>query len=1100
GPFFIPSEKGYKGLGRLNAIGFHPTDSKTVFVGAPAGGLWASNDNGQTWHSETDVLPTLGVSAILVDHTNPEVMYIGTGDRDAGDAPGLGVMKSYDGGLTWEMANTGIETRIVGRLIMHPSDHNMLFAATNSGIFKSTDAGENWVTKEGGNFKEVIFKTDDPTVVFASGNGKFFRSVDTGETWEENIFLPNADRGVIGVSPANPDVVYILLTAGSVYTGIYRSDDAGRNFTEMSTTPNIMSWGCEGGDGGQAWYDLDVAIDPTNEDIIFAGGVNCFKSIDGGITWDISSHWWGDCTVPSVHADLHVLEYNPVDGKLYAGNDGGVYWTDDGGTSWHEISNGLSIGQVYKIGQSATEKNKVINGYQDNGTSTYMGSPTFVNNLGGDGMECAVDYENELISYGSLYYGAIHRMVNNSSSFKIAGEGTFGITESGGWITPFLIHKGNTDEMFIGFKNIWKGTGIKTGNPSWMKISDGLAGNNGTNMRDLEQSPANLNILYAGRDDKKLFRTDRCNDWIPQWTDLMSNLPENTSINDLEAHPFDENIIYMAQGNNVYKSVDKGESWEMITGSLPNVSKNDIAYYKNSQEGLYLATDIGIFYTDTFLGDWIMFDNGFPVSSKVTEVEIYYDPDNPENDAIHAATYGRGLWESDMYHSTPIADFVADQALIPPSCPVSFSDLSSGVPTSWEWTFEGGNPGTSNEPNPGQVIFANADAFDVTLTVTNEIGTDTRVYENMITVDDDLLPDVDFEADKIATCTGTPVYFADLTQYCPESWEWDFTPDDVICLEGTDQYSQNPVVQFESNGSYGVELTSTNVVGSSTQYKAGFIHAGGIPAPFAESFEAGSFHENGWTVVNPDGSITWEIVSPTCTPGGNNAVMMNCRDYYALGQRDQLISPVFNFTDAISPGLLFKYAYAQRANQIDSLIVKISYDCGENWERVYANGPDGNGCFETALPTSSYFDPLSAEDWCGSGYGAGCPEFIPFINLSPNTLVMFESYSKFGNNLYIDEIEITTLVGQAEIPLSESNMRISPNPADGEFTLKLNNPVPEVNVLIRNIHGQVVKSINLSCNSETCINTIAVDDLPDGIYLVQVSVKNFNASEILIVR
>ena len=388
GPYSIPSGKGYKGLGRINAIGFHPSDPKTIFIGAPAGGLWISHNSGATWSSETDVLPTLGVSSIAIDFINPDIMYIGTGDRDAGDAAGLGVMKSLDGGLTWEMFNNGMGSRVVGRLLMHPQNNNIIFAATSGGIYKTTDGGNLWVSKRSGDFKDIVFKANDPTILFATAGGKFFRSDNSGETWGQiTSGLPDGERAVIGVSPANPNVVYFLNTASSVFLGLYRSNDAGLTFQEQSTTPNIMSWGCTGGDGGQAWYDLDIAVNPNDENMIFAGGVNCFRSVDGGVTWQISSHWWGDCSVPSVHADLHVLEYNPVDGKLYAGNDGGIYWTQNSGTNWSEISNGLAIGQVYKLGQSATVKDKVINGYQDNGTSTFTGGTSWVNNLGGDGME-----------------------------------------------------------------------------------------------------------------------------------------------------------------------------------------------------------------------------------------------------------------------------------------------------------------------------------------------------------------------------------------------------------------------------------------------------------------------------------------------------------------------------------------------------------------------------------------------------------------------------------------------------------------------------------------------------------------------------------------
>ncbi|NCC73852.1 MAG: hypothetical protein EOM06_10690 [Sphingobacteriia bacterium] len=361
GPYQIPGSKGYNGLGRLNAIGFHPTDPTTMYVGAPSGGLWVTHDNGLSWYSETDILPTLGVSAIVVDFVNPDVILIGSGDRDAGDAPGMGVMRSTDGGMTWELSNEGMGNKVVGRLIMHPQDNQIILAATNGGIYKSTDNGQIWVSKQIGDFKEIVFKPDNPEIVYASANGRFYRSTDSGESFQMiTSGLPSGARGVIGVSPANPEMVYFLLTISDAFLGLYRSVDAGLNFIEQSDSPNIMSWGCEGGDGGQAWYDLDIAVDPQNENVIFAGGVNCFKSSDGGVTWEISSHWWGDCGVPSVHADLHILEYNPHDGRLFAGNDGGIYWTADQGSTWVEISDGLAISQAYKIGQSATVSDLVI--------------------------------------------------------------------------------------------------------------------------------------------------------------------------------------------------------------------------------------------------------------------------------------------------------------------------------------------------------------------------------------------------------------------------------------------------------------------------------------------------------------------------------------------------------------------------------------------------------------------------------------------------------------------------------------------------------------------------------------------------------------------
>jgi len=492
GPYEIPVSRGYVGLGRLNAIAFDPVDPDVIWVGAPSGGLWKTTTGGNSWTSSTQHLPSLGVSSILIDHTNHSVMYIGTGDRDAGDAYGIGVYRSTDGGETWEQWNNGMGNRIVGMMVMHPANNQIILAATNGGIYRTTDAGATWTLILSGNFKDIVLKPNNPNLVYATGNGNFFRSTDNGQTFSLiGNGLPGSSRASVAVTPANPNYVYVILTNSDSFKGLYRSTDSGQNFSLRSSSPNIMSWGCNGGDGGQAWYDLDIAVDPTNSDIVFAGGVNCFKSSSGGTTWNISSHWWGDCGVTAVHADLHILEYNPLNNRLYAGNDGGIYYTDNQGASWVLISNDLPISQIYKIGQSATVKDKVVIGTQDNGSSTYLGDNYWLATLGGDGMECAVDPQNADYSYASIYYGYIARFYQNINNGTVAQNGFNGINESGAWVTPFILDENDPNIMFVGYKNIWRSTNIKAPSSqiAWQMVSDNLAGSNSQNMRVLEQSP-----------------------------------------------------------------------------------------------------------------------------------------------------------------------------------------------------------------------------------------------------------------------------------------------------------------------------------------------------------------------------------------------------------------------------------------------------------------------------------------------------------------------------------------------------------------------------------------------------------------------------------
>lgn len=337
-------------------------------------------------------MPTLGVSSILVHRTVSSTILIGTGDRDAADAPGMGVYKSMDGGLTWNVYNTGMGNKTVGMLISDPRNPDIILAATSGGLYKSINGGVNWSLKSSNtnNYQDIKYNPGNPTIVYATEGGRFYRSINSGDSWTQITLPVPGARMVIGVSPANPSYVYILQTNGP-FAGLLRSTDSGLTFTIRCTTPNIMDNTCDGSSNSfQSMYDLCIAVDPTNAEIIYSGGINIWKSIDGGTTFSINSFWVYTVSClnkPIVHADQHVLAWSPLNGKLYAGNDGGIYNTSNGGSSWTNISNGLAITQVYKLGQSATSEPLEISGYQDNGTATNVGSH-FTSVLGGDGMEC----------------------------------------------------------------------------------------------------------------------------------------------------------------------------------------------------------------------------------------------------------------------------------------------------------------------------------------------------------------------------------------------------------------------------------------------------------------------------------------------------------------------------------------------------------------------------------------------------------------------------------------------------------------------------------------------------------------------------------------
>ena len=724
GPASIPSPgpAGYLGLGRLNTVAFHPSDQNKIYAGSPSGGFWLTNDNGATWTTTTDQMPSIGVSAIVVDFSNPSNILMGTGDRDHGDAPGMGVFKSTDGGMSWFRSSTGMDNVTVCKMIQHPGSALIFLAATTNGIYRSDNGAENWTLTAGGYFQDICFKPDDPEVVYAESSSGFFRSSDNGLTFDEiKSGLTSGQRGAIAVTQANPDYVYFLQSDNtSGFKGVYRSVDGGLNFSERSTSPNLLDWSCFGTEtGGQGWYDLVIAADPADAETIYVGGVNVWKSMDGGTTWAINSHWYGGCSVPAAHADCHFLGFSPANGRLYAGNDGGIYYTENGGTNWTDCTVGMTIGQIYKIGQSQTDPTKTINGFQDNGTYTNTSSG-WVATGGGDGMECAVDYLDDAYAYYTIYFGSIFMTYNNWDERKIAGDGVFGIDESGAWVTPFILSETDPKKMFVGYKNVWSCNDVTSNVPVWTKISSGET----AECSVLEQSPANPEILYVVRWGN-MQRTENANASSPDWVNCT--LPGGFTPTDLEAHPSEPNIVYATAGYHVYKSTDKGETWNQIPGTLPDIPVNTIVYDKNSSEGLYIGTQTGILYRDAEMPGWVNFSAGFPVVD-VRELEIYYSA-NPANNRIMAATYGRGLWKSDLYsppNSPPVANFSFSPDVSCAKETVNFTDLSLKVPTSWLWSFSpstvvfvNSTNATSRHP---QVQFTENTTYTVTLTATNAFG------------------------------------------------------------------------------------------------------------------------------------------------------------------------------------------------------------------------------------------------------------------------------------------------------------------------------------------------------------------------------------------
>lgn len=739
GPYSWVNSSYNPGMGRVNVIEEDPNDPNTIFVGAPAGGLWRSTDNGSTWSGLTDNLPTLGVSGIVIDPNNSQLMYISTGDGDGADTYSNGVLKSTDGGITWNSTGLNWQTsqsRTTRRLLMDPNNSSVLFCAASNGLFRTADAGATWTQIMSGSMRDVEFHPNDPNVVYTCTD-EFYRSTDGGLTFSKvTSGLPsaaNVNRMSVAVSPATPNTVYALCGKSSDggFEGLYRSTDSGISWTQMSSTPNIFGYDAGGNDsGGQSSYDMALEADETTPGLIYSGGINVWKSTNGGSSWINCTVWTYPNSTGYTHADIHALHM--VGGRLYCGSDGGIFRSFDQADNWTDLSDGLQITQFYRLGLSNADPNVIAAGSQDNG-SWALGSGTWLHTFGADGMEAAVDPVEPNIMYFSFQNGGLRRSFdsgNSTSSIKS------GISESGAWVTPYQINPQNRAGLFSAFSEVYKSTNRGS---SWTAISN-FPGS--STLRHLTVAPSDSSTIYCGNSSSFWVTTDGG----ANWTDILPGLPSNT-VTYTAVHPSDPNTIYVtlsgsSNGEKVYVSTDAGSTWQNISGNLPNVPANCIVFEAGSSGGLYVGMDIGIFYTDSTLSAWQPFYSNLP-NVIVSELEIHYPTSK-----IRAATYGRGMWESPLYQALnvpPSANFsVSDTVDCSGLANVKFSDASIGASPGWQWQFPGGSPSTSTDQFP--TVSYPPGTYTARLVVANSIGNDTvfrtfQVLSPEYTVNLDILTD-----------------------------------------------------------------------------------------------------------------------------------------------------------------------------------------------------------------------------------------------------------------------------------------------------------------------------------------------------------------------
>ncbi|HDR88834.1 MAG TPA: T9SS type A sorting domain-containing protein [Bacteroidetes bacterium] len=728
------------GMGRIDAIAFHPSDPDTWWIGSPTGGVWKTTDNGLTWTCLTDRIPLIGIGDIAVHPDDPDIIYIGTGDRDATDLDGIGVLKTTDGGLNWETTGLSFEMHekiTVNRLLIRPGQPDTILAATDQGIYFSGNAGAAWTpVLPGKHIKDMEFKPDDPDIVLAAGYGSFpqiYRSTDAGKNFLESsssvINSTYARRIALAVTPANPNMVFAVVSkTDGGFLGLYRSTNFGSQWTRLTSGDdiNLLSNDPSGrGEGGQGWYDLSVAVDPEDPQTVYVGGINLWKTDNAGYHWELLTFGypeWEQSDEPYVHVDHHALEWHPLTGVLYNGNDGGIYRSNDGGETWEDLSDGLHILQIYRIGSSLSAPGRIMTGSQDNGTFANF-SAAWAEMFGGDGMECIIHPLDTLILYASFQRGNLIKSYDGGITWYSIKPAE---APEGAWITPFVMNPQKPDVLYAGYDEVYKTT---DGGSTWKRVSNFLPADE--RIYSLALCPAHPEVVYAAN------RTDvwRTVNGGESWNLINNNLPQQLSkpITYITVSQEDHNAAWITLGgydypfyvSRVYMTRNGGKNWFNYSENLPDVPVNCVVYEKHSNDAVYVGTDIGVFYRNASMDEWIPCNEGLP-NVIVNEMEIDYS-----RGKILAGTYGRGLWESDLYHDNSgslYAAFAVDRISSCAESPMHFTSQSSGDIDSLRWDFgQDASPPTSTLGEV-DVTYPTAGIRTISLTVyrNGEQVTETR--------------------------------------------------------------------------------------------------------------------------------------------------------------------------------------------------------------------------------------------------------------------------------------------------------------------------------------------------------------------------------------
>lgn len=654
--------------GRVNAVASHPTNSNIMFAGFARGGLWKTTNSGLDWKPLWDKKLTQAVSTIVFDPNNTNIMYAGTGDVNiSGNVyVGDGIYKSLDGGETWNYIGLK-ETYVIGDILVNPENSNEIVVATmglpfeetqDRGIYYSNDGGTTWeqtlFTSANSGFHDFAYNSNNPNVILAGGwtrfrNGnksiisgpdsKVYRSVDFGKTWDiADIEIPDTiGRSAVTFSQLDPNIAYAaFIGTDSDYHSLHKSTDAGATWVKINDriendAPNMV--------GGFGWFFGRIAylVDPsTNEETLFLCGVDLWKYDEEIAEWSRATPpWW----TYEVHADKHAIDLN-ADGEILLGTDGGMYKYD--GISWSDIEN-IPNNMFYRTEFNPHEGNVYFGGMQDNGSSG--GNASTINEWeriwGGDGFQMRFHPTNSGEYYVETQNGNIAYIFNDGYDFVGVDLGEAD-SDRKNWDMQYILSPHDPSVIYTGTSRavrITNDNGVfdpivisaeMTDEPEFISHT----------ISALDESFIEEDLLYYGTTDGNV--------WVFENGDfeLINNGLPDIYVTSIKASPNLVDNVYVTLSNykfndhspRIYRSKDRGKTWEGISGNLPEGAINDIIIYEDFQDSImFVATNIGVYATIDAGESWERLGESMPF---IPVNDIVFNPIKKE---IVAGTFGRSI-------------------------------------------------------------------------------------------------------------------------------------------------------------------------------------------------------------------------------------------------------------------------------------------------------------------------------------------------------------------------------------------------------------------------------------------------------------------------